>query len=255
MRGAGDLPVLVLAGDLAAAVADLSGDLADALVDAGDPVSGEGGLKGLKGAVPLADRSVAVLNRGTPGCVVTPDGTLRMSLLRSARAGRPGCGSTATAAPRRTGGGFAWQHWSHTFGYALASAVTAPTRAPRATALAAEDYNHDLLATVTAAGEPGGFDGSAQAGGPSVDGAPNVTLAALKPVGNPLAAGRPGTLAAGRATLPSGCGRPTDDRSSRGCDSPAWPPRGSPICSRSPTALRCGWRTTRYLSICRLSAR
>ena len=26
--------------------------------------------------VPLADRSVAVLNRGTPGCVVTPDGTL-----------------------------------------------------------------------------------------------------------------------------------------------------------------------------------
>ena len=49
VRGAGDLPVLVLAGDLAAAVADLSGDLADAVVDAGDPVSGEGGPKGSKG--------------------------------------------------------------------------------------------------------------------------------------------------------------------------------------------------------------
>src|SRR5580765_5536263 len=71
VRGADDLPVLVLAGDLAAAVADLTGDLADAVVDAGDPVSGEGtlkGLKGVEGTVPLADRSVAVLNRGTPGC-------------------------------------------------------------------------------------------------------------------------------------------------------------------------------------------
>ena len=54
VRGAGDLPVLVLAGDLAAAVADLTGDLADAVVDAGDPVSGEGGLKGLRCRWPTA---------------------------------------------------------------------------------------------------------------------------------------------------------------------------------------------------------
>ena len=51
VRGPGDLPVLVLAGDLAAAVAGLTGDLADAVVDAGDPANGEAGLTR---AVPLA---------------------------------------------------------------------------------------------------------------------------------------------------------------------------------------------------------
>ena len=80
VRGPGDLPVLVLAGDLAAAIAGLTGDLADAVVDVGDPVDGE------VRPVPLADRSVAVLNRGTPGCVVTPDGTLHLSLMRSCSA-------------------------------------------------------------------------------------------------------------------------------------------------------------------------
>src|SRR6266851_3531176 len=80
VRGAGDLPVLIVAGDLAAAITDLTEDLADAVVDAGEPVNGE------PGPAPLADRSVAVLNRGTPGCVVTPDGTLHMSLMRSCSA-------------------------------------------------------------------------------------------------------------------------------------------------------------------------
>ena len=80
VRGAGDLPVLIVAGagpgELAAAVAALAGDLADAVVDAGDAARTDLGRGGIRRRgdrpVPLADRSVAVLNRGTPGCVVTP---------------------------------------------------------------------------------------------------------------------------------------------------------------------------------------
>jgi hypothetical protein len=188
VRGAGDLPVLVLAGDLAAAVADLSGDLADAVVDAGDPVSGEGGLKGLKGSVPLADRSVAVLNRGTPGCVVTPDGTLHLSLMRSCSAWPSGIWIDGDRRTAPDGSGFAWQHWSHTFEYALASGPGDWRAAGYS--LAAEDYNHDLLTV------PGPGTGIGSAGGLSVEPA-TVTLGALKPRGNPLAAGRTGALAGG----------------------------------------------------------
>ena len=42
------------------------------------------------------------------------------------------------------GSGFAWQHWSHTFEYALASGP-GDWRAAGFVALA-EDYNHELLA-------------------------------------------------------------------------------------------------------------
>ncbi len=107
--------MLVLAGDLAAAVADLTRDLADAVVDVGDPVDGE------VRPVPLADRSVAVLNRGTPGCVVTPDGTLHLSLMRSCSAWPSEIWIDGDCRTAPDGSSFAWQHWSHTFEYALAS--------------------------------------------------------------------------------------------------------------------------------------
>ena len=185
VRGAGDLPVLVLAGDLAAAVTGLIGDLADAVVEAGDTVDGEAGLKG---TVPLADRSVAVLNRGTPGCVVTPDGTLHLSLMRSCSAWPSGIWIDGDRRGAPDGSSFAWQHWSHTFEYALASGA-GDWRAAGFT-LAAEDYDHDLLTVPGADPDPG------WAGGLSVEPA-TVTLGALKPRGNPLAAGRTGALAGG----------------------------------------------------------
>ena len=191
VRGPGDLPVLVLAGDLAAAVAGLTGDLADAVVDAGDPVNGEAELTG---AVPLADRSVAVLNRGTPGCVVTPDGTLHLSLMRSCSAWPSGIWIDGDCRTAPDGSSFAWQHWSHTFEYALASGP-GDWRAA-GFSLAAEDYNHDLL-TVPGAGQAvGQAAGPARAGSLSVEPA-TVTLGALKPRGNPLAAGRTGALTGG----------------------------------------------------------
>ena len=191
VRGPGDLPVLVLAGDLAAAVAGLTGDLADAVVDAGDPVNGEAGLTG---AVPLADRSVAVLNRGTPGCVVTPDGTLHLSLMRSCSAWPSGIWIDGDCRTAPDGSSFAWQHWSHTFEYALVSGP-GDWRAA-GFSLAAEDYNHELL-TVPAAGPAAGQGpGPARAGSLSVEPA-TVTIGALKPRGNPLAAGRTGALTGG----------------------------------------------------------
>src|SRR5262249_3685632 len=89
----------------------------------------------------------------------------------------------------------------------------------------AEDYNHDLIAVVTdgpaaaSAGEPNvtltaagsvhAADGSRQW---ARERAGNVTLTALKPRGNPLAAGRPGRPSADREV--TGRLRETDGRAS-----------------------------------------
>jgi alpha-mannosidase len=209
LRGANDLPVLVVAGtgpgELAAAVADLSGDLADALIDAGDQVEDTGGAEPV--SAPLADRSVAVLNRGTPGCVSTPDGTLYLSLMRSCSAwpSRIWIDGDRRTAP--DGSSFAWQHWSHTFEYALASGA-GDWRAA-GFAARAEDYNHDLVAV------PSGVP-LATAGADLLTVEPaTVTLSALKPRGNPLASGR--TPAEGQADLVTmrlreTAGRPTTAR-------------------------------------------
>ena len=213
VRGAGDLPVLIVAGagpaELAAAVTALAGDLADAVVDAGDLADAGSGVGDADGLVPLAGRSVAVLNRGTPGCVVTPDGTLHMSLMRSCSAWPSGIWIDGDRRTAPDGSSFAWQHWSHTFEYALASGPgdwrTAGFN------LAAEDYNHELIAVP---GASSGLEGS----GLSVEPA-TVTLGALKPRGNPLAAGRTRALtdaAADEATvtvrLRETSGRPTTAR-------------------------------------------
>jgi alpha-mannosidase len=201
VRGASDLPVLIVAGpgprELAAAVTDLAEDLADALVegleDTGDTAAH---------AEPVADRSVALLNRGTPGGVVTSDGMLHMSLMRSCSGwpSRIWIDGDARTAP--DGSSFAWQHWSHTFEYALASGPgdwrTAGFPA------SAEDYNHDLIAVV-GDGQGGespvspssdavssGFHHLGTEGGADllVVEPANVTLGALKPRGNPLTSGR-----------------------------------------------------------------
>jgi len=175
------------------------------VVDAGDPADGEAGRTGVNGSVPLADRSVAVLNRGTPGGVVTPDGTLHLSLMRSCSAWPSGIWIDGDRRTAPDGSSFAWQHWSHTFEYALVSGPgdwRAAGFSP-----AAEDYNHDLLTV------PGAGPGRA-AGHLSVEPA-TVTLGALKPRGNPLAAGRTGALTGGDAVtvrLRETSGRPVTAR-------------------------------------------
>src|SRR6201986_4636590 len=84
LRGPADLPVLVVTGPgpdgLAAAISELAGDLADAEVDvpAADLAD-----SAAPADPPLAGWSVALLNRGTPSSVVSPDGTLIMTLRRA----------------------------------------------------------------------------------------------------------------------------------------------------------------------------
>ncbi|WP_200301020.1 NEW3 domain-containing protein [Streptomyces adelaidensis] len=113
------LPLLVVAGarpeDDAKAVDALISDLDDATVRATAAGGGE--------ALPPGDawdgRGFAILNRGTPGCVVTSSGDLYMSLMRSCTGWPSGIWVDP---PRRTapdGSGFQLQRWSHTFEYAV----------------------------------------------------------------------------------------------------------------------------------------
>ncbi|MGH3228877.1 MAG: hypothetical protein ACRDOA_09890, partial [Streptosporangiaceae bacterium] len=178
--------------ELAAAVTALAEDLADALVE------GLGDTAPAAGEAPLADRSVALLNRGTPSGVVTPDGTLHMSLMRSC-SGWPSRiwidGDPRTAPD---GSSFAWQHWSHTFEYALASGP-GDWRAAGLQA-SAEAYNHDLIAVA------GDFaEGRTTGGGDLLSVEPaSVTVSAVKPRGNPLASERSpagGAAAGGEAEV------------------------------------------------------
>ena len=191
LRGAGDLPVLIVAGagadGLASAVAALAQDMADAVAEAGDAVDGGPAAGG------LADRSVALLNLGTPGGVVTADGMLHMSLMRSCSAWPSSIWIDGDRRTAPDGSSFALQHWSHTFEYAL----TSGTGDWRAAGLVgqAEDYNHHLVAVL-----PARAPGAARAGLLSVEPA-NVTVSAVKPRGNPLASGRTAQAAGLDGTL------------------------------------------------------
>ena len=188
LRGPLDLPVLIVAGpDTAAEAGRVIDDLADSVIEARPAAgSGVGGAStaddraGGAGTA-LAGHSVAVLNRGTPSGLVTPAGTLTMALMRACSTWP--CGVWIDGDKRTTpdGTSFAWQHWSHTFEYALAagpgdwrSAGFAP---------AGQDYNHDLLTTVTGLhGGPLPASTALAAVEPA-----SVLLSALKPFGNPLA--------------------------------------------------------------------
>jgi alpha-mannosidase len=183
LRGERDLPVLIVAGRdaaaTAAAVAELAADLADATIGAGQP-AGLGGT-----GEPLEDYSAAVLNRGTPGTVVEPDGTLHLSLMRSSSGWPSGIW---TDSPRRSapdGSSFAWQHWSHTFEYALACGSGDWRDA--GFVRAGHAYNHRFETQLTSA-----HDGELPPLASLLEVEPSdVVLTALKPRGNPLAVGRP----------------------------------------------------------------
>jgi alpha-mannosidase len=133
VRGERDLPVLIVAGPDPARglAADLASPVieADLLAPSPDP--------------PLAGHVVGLLNRGTPSSLVTPDGTLQIGLMRASSAWPAGVWIDG---PRRTvpdGSSFAWQHWTHTFEYALVAGA-GDWRAA-GFGLAGQEYNHDLL--------------------------------------------------------------------------------------------------------------
>ncbi|HEU5421313.1 MAG TPA: hypothetical protein VFV41_26750, partial [Streptosporangiaceae bacterium] len=191
VRGAADLPVLIIAGSgaagLAGAVGAVTEDLADAVIEVPAPPGGAGGISGAGGAggpgTALAGHSVAVLNRGTPSSLVTPEGVATMALMRACSSWP--CGVWIDGPPRTTpdGTSFAWQHWSHTFEYALAAGPGDWRSA--GFAAAGHDYNTALLAVVTGL-HAGPLPGRASLA--SVEPA-TALLATFKPRGNPLAPG------------------------------------------------------------------
>jgi hypothetical protein len=245
VRGPRDLPVIIVAsadpGELDKALSELwrelmygriTADVADipASADAVSPASPSSAQLAPAwpagvlpaGETSLAAGAVAVFNKGTPGCAVTTDGTLWMSLFRACSSWPSGVWIDGDQRTAPDGSSFAWQHWSHTFRYALASAGGANGWREAGFNAAAEDFNHDLIAVLAPAEAPGAspdqlaglaeltesgeiepeiasriremLDGfSGHGAGLSISGAPSVTLSALKPYGNPLASGRPGT--------------------------------------------------------------
>jgi alpha-mannosidase len=186
VRGDRDLPVLIVTGpDLAAAITALAGDLAGPAIEA-DLAAGPGGPPD----PPLAGHCVALLNRGTPSSLVAADGTLHIGLMRASSAWPAGVWIDGERRTAPDGSSFAWQHWSHTFEYALV-AGRGDWRDAGFT-VAGQEYNHDLLTCVTGV-HPGPLPPATslcEVTGPP--GPPGALLTALKPRGNPLASGRPG---------------------------------------------------------------
>jgi alpha-mannosidase len=204
VRGERDLPVLVVTGpDLAAAATALAGDLAGSVIEA-DSAGGSPDP-------PLAAHCLALLNRGTPSSLITADGTLHIALMRASSAWPAGVWIDGDRRTAPDGSSFAWQHWSHTFEYALVAG--AGDWRDAGFTVAGQEYNHDLLACETgvhpgplpaaaslcevgSAAGPGQAAPGPGASGPAAPGlaasGPGAMLTALKPRGNPLAASRPG---------------------------------------------------------------
>jgi alpha-mannosidase len=227
VRGDRDLPVLIVTGpDLAAAVAALAGDLAGGAIEA-ELASGAPSPD-----PPLAGHCVALLNRGTPSSLVSADGTLHIGLMRASSAWPAGVWIDGQRRAVPDGSSFAWQHWSHTFEYALAAGEGGWRDA--GFTVAGQEYNHDLLTCETGvhAGPLPAAASLCEVTGPS------AMLSALKPHGNPLASGRPGPPRreegvtvrlrdAGRGRGPGAAGRPA-----------AAPDAGRPAAAADPARVR-----------------
>jgi hypothetical protein len=193
LRAAGDLPVLVVAGvDEAAtgrALAALVEDVENGQIVVDQPaklfaLSGGGAMPQAAGC------TAAVLNRGTPGFAVDSAGAMYISLLRSCTGWPSGVWIDP---PRRTapdGSNFELEHWSHVFDLALV-AGEGDWRSLRCVQ-EAHDFNTPLLTTVVGPQQgvlpPAASLLHVSGGGPQDRG--SIVLSALKPAGNPLAAGR-----------------------------------------------------------------
>ena len=173
------LPVLIVVGE--AQLAALISDIADAVIEVQQHAAGQ-----TAGEAPLADVTVGLLNRGIPGFAVDAEGSLHLSLLRSCTGWPSGVWIDP---PRRTavdGSNFQQEHWSQHFEYG----VVTGSGDWRGNDLvrAGHDYNHVLQAV---AHRPGGSGRLPQEHSfLTIEPADRVVLAALKPRGNPLAAGR-----------------------------------------------------------------
>ncbi len=181
VRGIRDLPVLLVAGADEQTEEQAISELIDDLCDAHLHVTQPGVLHDDETTVD--DYAVALVNRGTPGFAVEPDGTLNIALTR-ASTGWP-TGTAVNFADRNAPGGRSFQHHtSRRFEYSLVSGAGGWRAAGLATA--GQSVNHPLAAILTpATGGPLPAAGSFL----SVEPAGSLVVTAVKPQGNPLAAG------------------------------------------------------------------
>ena len=189
------LPVLIVAGDVDAVVADL----ADAEITVDQQIAVDCGA--------FESRTVALINRGVPGFAVERDGTLHSSLMRSCTGWPSGVWIDPPARKAPDGSNFQLQHWSHTFDFALVCgdgdwrAVEMPSRSA--------EFNHPLLAVVA---DAGGGELPAEGSLLRVEPARTVQLGACKISGNPTATGSSAEVdpAAVTLRLVETTGAPTD---------------------------------------------
>ncbi|MFJ6896032.1 NEW3 domain-containing protein [Streptomyces hokutonensis] len=191
------LPLLVVAGarpeDDAKAVDALIADLDDAVITA----TAAGGCEALPPGDAWDGRSFAVLNRGTPGCVVTTSGDLYMSLMRSCTGWPSGIWIDP---PRRTapdGSAFQLQRWTHEFEYAVVAGAGdwRDVRLPQA----GHEFNHPLTARLRTSTQHGTLPRKFTLLG--LEPAGEVVLDALKPLGSPLARGSAVPVDPGRGVV------------------------------------------------------
>jgi len=171
LRGVRALPVLVATGSVDA----LAEDLGDAVIEVLQPPS----LTGDTGRV--EDYTVAVLNRGLPGFNVERGGNLYLSLLRSCSGWPSGVWIDPPQRSAPDGSNFQFQHWSHTFDYALASGPGDWRSAE--TVRIGHEYENPLIARVL---EPHQGDLPGSTSFLRVEPS-SVVLTVLKPSGNALA--------------------------------------------------------------------
>ena len=119
LRGPRDLPVLIVAGidpdATTKALEALVSDLDDAVISVRQPAA----LDGATGRT--EDYTVAILNRGIPSFNVDVEGSLYLSIMRSCSGWPSGVWIDPPRRSTPDGANFQFQHWSHTFEYALAA--------------------------------------------------------------------------------------------------------------------------------------
>ncbi|HEY3908194.1 MAG TPA: glycoside hydrolase family 38 C-terminal domain-containing protein [Streptosporangiaceae bacterium] len=182
VRGLTDLPVLIIAGhDLDGTVAAVIDDLSDAEIEVRSPAASFGEHDDPD----LAGHSVALLNHGLPGSIVTPEGQASISLMRACSAWPAGVWMDGDKRTVPDGSSFAFQHWSHTFEYALA-AGQGDWRSARFP-VTGQEYCHELL-TCRASLHDGPLPASLSLASVTPAG---TDLMTMKPRGNPIAPSGP----------------------------------------------------------------
>ena len=92
----------------------------------------------------VEDYTVAILNRGTPSFNVEADGSMYLSILRSCSGWPSGVWIDPPRRATPDGANFQFEHWSHTFEYAIAAA--GGDWRDGGVVRAGHDYNNPLIA-------------------------------------------------------------------------------------------------------------